>query len=291
MGIQQQGIRVGRTDSRRKLVRGDRLHSARGDRMAAGIALREDYRRPAPILEKATRADYADLVAWETAKDIRKDGGNWFRVRTAPLVDPDLPRSAKRAWIALSSYARSDGVCFPSIASLAERMERDERNARRALSTLRAHGYITVRQRRGSSVYTLHPGGSAPRGERIAPPVDNKGESGNLGGNESPPLGERIAPPGGIHRPPGGNESPGLGGNESPPVLGEGTKSVEQEKNKRRAIARCAHAREGGFKKVENAGNGLIDEESPDVKSNRELARLAKEGKLSTEPTYAREDT
>ena len=119
------------------------------------------------------------VYLFDGGQEAIRERGDWCRVYTAPLMDSRLPMRGKRAWIALSSFAGTDGACFPSIAALADRMDRDARNTRRGVSTLRARGYVDTKLRRGSSLYKLRPG-------RLAP-VKSSVEQPDIGVNESPP--------------------------------------------------------------------------------------------------------
>ena len=209
----------------------------------------------------------------ETAETVR-EGGDWCRVHTRPLVDPDLPMTAKRAWLALSSFAGTDLECFPSMTAIARRMERARRNAQRAVSALRRAGYVRVNQRRGSSLYALNPKGDPPpRGARIAPP--NSPEV-----HESPPRSEQIALPPRTDRPPGVNESPPLEVHGSPPILGEWNTKDDDErsstKDRNGAPRQNNGATPPAFPGRTEGATDTIDENDPEVqKRRRQAAEIA----------------
>jgi hypothetical protein len=71
-------------------------------------------------------------------------------VRTEP--------SRKAVLISLADQANDDGICWPSVNTLAERTCLDERTVQRAIQDLQAEGHLTVQMRSGrSTIYRLHP--------------------------------------------------------------------------------------------------------------------------------------
>jgi len=71
-------------------------------------------------------------------------------VRTEP--------SRKAVLISLADQANDDGICWPSVSTMAERTCLDERTVQRAIQDLQAEGHLTVQMRSGrSTIYRLHP--------------------------------------------------------------------------------------------------------------------------------------
>lgn len=71
-------------------------------------------------------------------------------VRTEP--------SRKAVLISLADQANDDGICWPSVNTLAERTCLDERTVQRAIQGLQAEGHLTIQMRSGrSTIYRLHP--------------------------------------------------------------------------------------------------------------------------------------
>jgi hypothetical protein len=72
-----------------------------------------------------------------------------------PLV---LPRSEKFVLLALADNANDDGVCWPSVQTIARKTCTSEREVQRALADLEKMGQITRNYRTGRSVvYQVHP--------------------------------------------------------------------------------------------------------------------------------------
>lgn len=71
-------------------------------------------------------------------------------VRTEP--------SRKAVLISLADQANDEGICWPSVNTLAERTCLDCRTVQRAIQDLQSDGHLTVQMRSGrSTVYVLHP--------------------------------------------------------------------------------------------------------------------------------------
>jgi hypothetical protein len=71
-------------------------------------------------------------------------------VRTEP--------SRKAVLIALADQANDEGVCWPSVGTVAERTCLAERTVQRAIQGLQEDGHLTVQIREGrSTVYHVHP--------------------------------------------------------------------------------------------------------------------------------------
>jgi hypothetical protein len=71
-------------------------------------------------------------------------------VRTEP--------SRKAVLISLADQANDDGICWPSVGTVAERTCLDERTVQRAIQDLQEEGHLTVQMRSGrSTIYRLHP--------------------------------------------------------------------------------------------------------------------------------------
>ena len=66
--------------------------------------------------------------------------------------------SRKAVLISLADQANDDGICWPSVGSIADRTCLDERTVQRAISDLQDEGHLTVQMRTGrSTVYRVHP--------------------------------------------------------------------------------------------------------------------------------------
>lgn len=82
----------------------------------------------------------------------------------------DLPDSQKIVLLALADSANDEGVCWPSMASLAKKCSKSERTVQGVIKELVSSGHLTRVERLGKGVlYTLHPrSGCAPA--KSAPP-------------------------------------------------------------------------------------------------------------------------
>lgn len=66
--------------------------------------------------------------------------------------------SRKAVLVSLADQANDDGVCWPSVGTIAERTCLDERTVQRAIQALQDEGHLTIQMRPGrSTVYRLHP--------------------------------------------------------------------------------------------------------------------------------------
>lgn len=74
------------------------------------------------------------------------------------LTDASLSHGAKIAYAMLLRYAWQHQFCFPGQKTLATDMGTEERQVRNYLTSLKEHGYLSVKQRgQGrTNIYTLH---------------------------------------------------------------------------------------------------------------------------------------
>lgn len=81
--------------------------------------------------------------------DDRTTGGRFARVPAAAVFDSRLSAEAKVVLAALAVYADKDGLCWPAVSTLANRLGRTRRAVQLQLRTLEAAGYVlTVRRLR-----------------------------------------------------------------------------------------------------------------------------------------------
>jgi len=98
--------------------------------------------------------------------------GDWSRVPAAAVFDRKLEPGPLRVLAALACYVSRDGLCWPSIGTLANRLGTSERNVQRHIRTLEATGYVTCdRQSKGYkgrvvNTYQLHYP-ETPKAERV----------------------------------------------------------------------------------------------------------------------------
>ncbi|WP_159710104.1 helix-turn-helix domain-containing protein [Sphingomonas sp. AX6] len=88
-----------------------------------------------------------------------------IRIMTA-VWGMDLPDSEKIVLLALADCANDEGICWPSVASLAKKCSKSDRTIQAAIKSLTAAGHLTRDERPGKGVlYTLHPtpAATAPR--------------------------------------------------------------------------------------------------------------------------------
>ncbi|SFY31277.1 Helix-turn-helix domain-containing protein, partial [Azotobacter vinelandii] len=84
----------------------------------------------------------------------------------------DMTPAQKAVLISLADNANDEGVCWPSIARIAERTCLSERAVRNALRWLEEVQLLTSHQRQGRSTwYTVTPAAYAPGS--ICPPASN----------------------------------------------------------------------------------------------------------------------
>lgn len=72
------------------------------------------------------------------------DTGPFALVPTWVVNHPDLGQRSKLLYMVLATFADADGACFPSIATLAERMGAGEDTVRRAIRELEAADALTT---------------------------------------------------------------------------------------------------------------------------------------------------
>jgi len=90
------------------------------------------------------------------------DDGEWGRLAAAPIFDPNLEPAPLRILAALSCYVGKDGICWPAVGTLADRLSMSQRNVQKHIRVLEAAGYVTVdRQSKGYkgrvvNTYKLH---------------------------------------------------------------------------------------------------------------------------------------
>jgi hypothetical protein len=92
--------------------------------------------------------------------------------------DIHLPDSDKIVLLALADNANDDGVCWPSIATIARKCSKDERTVQRVITRLKEAGHVSMVERKGTSnLWTVHPrhedtpGKMPPRHGVVKPPV------------------------------------------------------------------------------------------------------------------------
>lgn len=70
----------------------------------------------------------------------------------------NLPDSEKLVLLALADNANDEGVCWPSIATIAEKCSKSERTIQRAISTLESAGHLSRTDKPGKgTVWHVHP--------------------------------------------------------------------------------------------------------------------------------------
>lgn len=95
------------------------------------------------------------------ARSAGKPGQRYALIPTDWLESGDLSAPDIAVLCALASYADAEGVCWPAIATLADRAGLSDRSARRSLARLSTLGYLEWDQRRrsdgtrSSSLYRL----------------------------------------------------------------------------------------------------------------------------------------
>ena len=114
------------------------------------------------------REDSGRRGQWELADSalvLRDESGLGLRIDLAPMTQPGWTCAMRAAWIALCGFAREERgrlECYPSIRRLAEAAGIDRRNVQRAMRRLEAAGFVGIRQRRGTALFSLFPLGGAP---------------------------------------------------------------------------------------------------------------------------------
>ena len=131
---------------------------------------------------------------------------SWLSKTGGPLT--------KLVLIALSEFANENGLCWPSVRTLAERCETSERSVRREIRKLEASGIVSTNSSRGrtSNRYTITrqhmPGCQTQPGPIVRSTRTNgQGNSDNTSGltrTNSPPIRsvEPVKEPSGGRRPP-----------------------------------------------------------------------------------------
>lgn len=92
----------------------------------------------------------------------------------------DLVDSEKIVLLALADCANDEGVCWPSVASLAKKCSKSDRTIQAAIKSLTAAGHLTRDERPGKGVlYTLHPTpeAAAPRKDCAPKPATTTPEA------------------------------------------------------------------------------------------------------------------
>ena len=164
------------------------------------------------------REDNGRRGQWELAESalvLRDESGLGLRIELAPMTQPGWTCAMRATWIALCSFARDIGSrseCFPSVARLADAAGMDRRNVQRALRRIETAGFVGIRQRRGTALFSLFPLGDAPDTGQNRRPYT--GHNRRPSRPQSPPLPARIAAP---TRP------------ESPPKLESPNLNLQQE--------------------------------------------------------------
>lgn len=70
----------------------------------------------------------------------------------------NLPDSEKLALLALADNANDEGVCWPSMATLARKCSKSDRTVQRSIQSLEEKGHLTREERPGKGVlYHIHP--------------------------------------------------------------------------------------------------------------------------------------
>lgn len=88
--------------------------------------------------------------------------GDWSRLPAAAVFDQNLKLGPLRVLAALACYVSRDGLCWPSVGTLANRLGTSDRNVQKHIRELEAAGYVTVdRQSKGYkgrvvNTYQLH---------------------------------------------------------------------------------------------------------------------------------------
>ena len=139
----------------------------------------------------------------ESAFVLRDESGLGLRIDLAPMTQPGWTSGMRSTWIALCGFAREDRgrlECYPSVRTLACAAGIDRRNVQRAIRYLEAGGFVRMRQRRGTALFSLFPLGGAPdTGQNRRP---DTGQNRRPPRTESPPLPDRIAAPTRTESPP-----------------------------------------------------------------------------------------
>ena len=139
----------------------------------------------------------------ETALVLREQSGLGLKIELAPMARPGWTSGMRSTWIALCGFARGDRgrlECYPSVRTLACAARIDRRNVQRAIRHLEAGGFVRMRQRRGTALFSLYPLGGAPDTGQNRRPYT--GQNRRPSRTESPPLPDRIAAPTRTESPP-----------------------------------------------------------------------------------------
>tara|TARA_R110000751_G_scaffold307640_1_gene430303 strand:- start:4268 stop:4981 length:714 start_codon:yes stop_codon:yes gene_type:complete len=122
-------------------------------------------------------------------------------------MDQDVPPTPSHVLLVLANYADQDGVCWPSVATIARKTRLSERGVQKALRVLEGEGLIAAQPDRrvlgrGSSIrYRLQLRKGAPdspitaeRVNDVHPDDGSRGERGSEKGEPRSGKGERGAP-------------------------------------------------------------------------------------------------
>ena len=106
---------------------------------------------------------------WEldaSALALKDAAGNLrHKVELAPMGYPGWTCAMRATWIALCWHAQNERgrlECYPGQKALAEGAGMARSSLQDALYRIKAAGFLQIRQRRGTSLYTLYPHGGAP---------------------------------------------------------------------------------------------------------------------------------
>ena len=84
-----------------------------------------------------------------------------------------LPDSEKLVLLALADWANDDGVCWPSVKTLAKKCSKSERTVQNAVRSLRVKGHLDHQLTERGWRFVVHPiarFSAEPRGAKSAPP-------------------------------------------------------------------------------------------------------------------------
>lgn len=69
--------------------------------------------------------------------------GTWSRISNAAITDGKVSHAAFRVLAALGIYVNDDGICYPSLSTLASQLGITRRQVQRLMRQLEARGYVT----------------------------------------------------------------------------------------------------------------------------------------------------
>ncbi|ALG72345.1 hypothetical protein VY88_31865 [Azospirillum thiophilum] len=133
--------------------------------------------------------------------DHTANPNRWGRIPAWWLDHPDLDADGLAVLAALSTYADEAGICWPSQATLADKLKRSRPTVNRILGRLESLGLVTIEHRRATNGGRLScryrlvlttPQGAATGGAGADIPADSRADSPCPAASQKQPESEQI---------------------------------------------------------------------------------------------------